>query len=125
MDEGGGNGRKLTGYYFTLDPAHAKLTLWQMQTEDECDPDTCNKPWYLYHLGNPISLEDVDFSLGHGRWYELKVEVEGSLIKCYVDDVLKIEYDDRIGTTFLQGTVGFFVYKASDARFDDVLVESL
>lgn len=36
-----------------------------------------------------------------------------------------IVYDDTVGTTFLQGTVGFFVYKASDARFDDVLVEPL
>ncbi|MFQ5885633.1 MAG: hypothetical protein ACE5II_00195, partial [Anaerolineae bacterium] len=58
-------------------------------------------------------------------WYTLKVEVEGSLIKCYVNDVLMIQYNDTVGTTFLQGTVGLFVYKAEDARFDDVLVEPL
>lgn len=121
VDEGGGNGRKLTGYYFVM--TTSDLILYQMRTEDECGTDCA--PGVIYHFSNPILLEDVDFSLERGRWYELKVEVEGSLIKCYVDGVLKIEYDDTIGTTFLQGTVGFFVYKASDARFDDVLVQPL
>ncbi len=123
VDEPGLNGRKLTGYYFAM--ASGRLELWQMQTEDECDPDTCTKPWYLYHFANPILLTQVSHSWQKGGWYNLKVEVEGSLIKCYVNDVLKIQYNDTVGTTFLNGTVGLSVYKAGDARFDDVVVEPL
>lgn len=119
VDEGGLNGRKLTGYYFLMKTN--SLILSQMRTDEECGDDCTHNYWF----SNPMSLEEVDVSMERGRWYELKVEVRGSLIKCYVDDVLKIEYNDTIGTTFLQGTVGFFVYKASDARFDDVLVEPL
>ena len=119
VDEGGGNGRKLTGYYFLM--TTNSLILSQMRTDEECGTDCTHN----YHFANPILLTQVSHSLPQGTWYNLKVEVEGSLIKCYVDDVLKIEYDDTVGTTFLQGTVGFFVYKASDARFDDVLVEPL
>ncbi len=119
VNEGGGNGRKLTGYYFLM--SSSRLILYQMRTENECGDDCV--PAHIYHFSNPILLKEVAFSRESGRWYELKVEVEGSRIKCYVDDVLKIEYNDTVGTTFLQGTVGFFVYKAGDARFDDVLVE--
>jgi len=121
VDEGGGNGRKLTGYYFLLDPLHDTLALWQMQTDEECTDCTAN-----YSFSNPmtlVTLSGVPLYLNH--WYTIKVEVAGPLIKCYVDDALKIEYNDTVGTTFLQGTVGLFVYKASDARFDDILVESL
>jgi hypothetical protein len=121
VNEGGGNGRKLTGYYFLLDPLHDTLALWQMQTDEECTDCTAN-----YSFSNPmtlVTLSGVPLYLNH--WYTIKVEVAGPLIKCYVDDALKIEYNDTVGTTFLQGTVGLFVYKASDARFDDILVESL
>lgn len=120
-DEAGLNGRKLTGYYFSMTPT--KLKLWQMRTEDECGDD-CT-PWYLYHFANPMLLTEVTHSSSRAIWYTIKVEVQGSLIKCYVNDVLKIQYNDTVGTTFLQGTVGFYVYKAEDARFDDVLVEPL
>jgi len=121
VDEGGGNGRKLTGYYFLM--SSSRLMLYQLRTEAECG-DTC-VPTLIYHFNNPILLTEVSHSLSRGVWYNLKVEVQGSLIKCYVNDVLKIEYNDTVGTTFLQGTVGLFVYKASDARFDDVSVEPL
>ncbi len=120
VDEGGGNGRRVTGYYFLM--SGNRLILYQIRTDEECGADCTHN----YHFSNPILLEEVvDSPLEYGKWHDLKVEVEGSLIKCYLDDVLEIEYDDTVGTTFLEGTVGFFVYKAGDARFDDVLVEPL
>jgi len=119
------SGRKITGYFFNLTPGSDRLTLWQMQTEEECVPGTLTQ--YLYNFSNPIQLQTVTGQtwLVKNHWYTIKVEVEGSLIKCYVDDVLRIEYNDTIGSTFLNGTVGLTVYKADDARFDDVVVEPL
>lgn len=108
--------RHVGSYYLTL--TGSELQLWQMQTEAEQE-----YPGYEYCFHSPMELTTASYSSQEGVWYNLKVEVEGSLIKCYVNDVLLIEYNDTIGTTFLQGTVGFLVYKAEDARFDDVLVE--
>lgn len=51
VNEGGNNGRKLTGYYFSM--TGSLLKLWQMQTEDECDPDTCTKALVSLSLCQP------------------------------------------------------------------------
>lgn len=128
--EGQPPGRYVTGYYFSVQPIKSKrVMLLQMRTDDECGDD-CS---FNYHFSNPLLLEQVrsddleplGLDLRPGRWYWLKVRVEGPRIRCYVDDVLVIDYYDNVGTTFTEGTVGFFTYIAGDARFDHVIVESL
>ncbi len=124
-------GRYVTGYYLTLQPGPPMVVdLWQMRTDEECGDD-CD---YNYHFSNPLLLarlrgrEDLDplgLSIDWGRWYWIRVEVQGSRIRCYIDDVLVFDYNDTVGTTFTSGTVGFYTYIAGDARFDHVSVKPL
>jgi uncharacterized repeat protein (TIGR01451 family) len=123
-------GRWVTGYYFSLKPASSvHAYLWQLRTDDECGDD-CN---YNYHFSNPLLLEALDRDeleakgvyLEMGRWYWLRVDVEGPRIRCYVDDHLVFDYYDDVGSVFTEGTVGFVTYIAGDARFDNVTVEPL
>ena len=126
-----GDGRRVTGYYFTLRPGPPmEVLLLQLRTEDECGDD-CSAN---YHFSNPLLLEklrghdDLDplgLSIDLGRWYWLKVVVEGPRIRCYIDNVEVFDYYDNVGTTFSAGTVGFYTYIAGDARFDHVTVEPL
>jgi hypothetical protein len=100
-----------------------------LRTDDECGND-CD---YNYHFSNPLVLESRDrqeleaagVNLEQGRWYWLRVDVEGPRIRCYVDDHLVFDYYDDVGTVFTEGTVGFVTYIAGDARFDNVTVEPL
>lgn len=124
-------GRYVTGYYFVLKPGPpGRIYLMQLRTDEECGDD-CD---YNYHFSNPLELkelrghsdlEPLGLSIEWGEWYWLKVEVQGPRIRCYVDDVLVFDYYDNVGTTFTEGTVGFFTYIAGDARFDHVSVEPL
>jgi hypothetical protein len=106
-----------------------RVTLLQLRTDEECGDD-CS---YNYHFSNPIGLLELGrpelaalgLSVGLGRWYELKVEVQGPQIRCYIDGTLVFDYYDDFGTTFTEGTVGFFTYIAGDARFDHARVEPL
>ncbi len=120
----------VTGYYFILKPGPpTRAYLMQLRTDEECGDD-CN---YNYHFSNPMVLEELDGSgldalgvdINKGFWYDLRVEVDGPRIRCYFDDVLLFDYYDDFGSTFLDGTVGFFTYLAGDARFDHVRVEPL
>lgn len=54
-------------------------------------------------------------------WYNFKVELSGTNIKAYVDDVLKFDIDD---TTLSGGTVGLWLSSMNGTDFDDVLVQS-
>ena len=129
--EGQPSGRYVTGYYFILQPGPPMMVeLWQIRTDDECGDD-CN---YNYHFSNPILLErlrgrdDLDplgLRIDWGRWYTLRVEVQGSHIRCYVDNIQVFDYDDTVGTTFTSGSIGFYTYIAGDARFDHVTVRPL
>ena len=127
-------GRYVTGYYLVLAPRKPGSTAWraalmQLRTDDDCQ-DSCNAN---YHFSNPMVLESRDaddlgalgLTIDWGRWYWLRVEVEGPRIRCYVDDVLVFDHYDDVGTTFLQGTVGFYTYVAGDVRFDHVTVMSV
>ena len=124
-------GRYVTGYYFILQPGPPMVVeLWQIRTDEECGDD-CD---YNYHFSNPILLKklqghtDLDplgLEIKWGEWYWLRVEVQGPRIRCYVDNILVFDYYDNVGTTFTQGTVGFFTYIAGDARFDHVSVVPL
>ncbi|MHC4716244.1 MAG: right-handed parallel beta-helix repeat-containing protein, partial [Planctomycetota bacterium] len=53
-------------------------------------------------------------------WYELKVELNGTSIKCYVDNVLKIDTTD---STFSDGTVGVWA-ESQACDWDNMLVVS-
>jgi prepilin-type N-terminal cleavage/methylation domain-containing protein len=52
--------------------------------------------------------------------YNYKVEVSGTNIKAYIDDVLKFDVNDA---TVSGGTVGLWINWANGTTFDDVLVE--
>jgi hypothetical protein len=54
-------------------------------------------------------------------WYNYKVEVSGTNIKAYIDDVLKFDVDD---TTISAGTVGLWLSSSGGTDFDNALVES-
>jgi hypothetical protein len=41
------------------------------------------------------------------KWYKLKVEFKGEIIRCFIDDQLILEATD---STFTSGTIGFWVY---------------
>ena len=53
--------------------------------------------------------------------YNFKVELSGTNIKAYIDDVLKFDIDDA---TVSGGTVGLWLVSCGGAEFDDVLVQS-
>jgi uncharacterized repeat protein (TIGR01451 family) len=119
-----------TGYYFILQPdSPKKAQLLQLRTDDDCGDDCTHN----YYFNNPLTLEELygpelvakGLNLELGRWYWLRVEVEGSNIRCYANNILIFDHNDTVGTTFTEGTVGLFTYLAGDARFDHLSVEPL
>jgi prepilin-type N-terminal cleavage/methylation domain-containing protein len=54
-------------------------------------------------------------------WYNFKVEVSGTNIKAYVDDVLKFDIDD---STLSGGTVGLWLEWSGGTDFDNAIVEA-
>ena len=63
---------------------------------------------------NPGEVDDAS------EWYELKVVVSGTSIKCYVDDVLKFDITD---STYSVGTAGLWTWSETDCEFDNMTVE--
>ncbi len=126
-------GRYVTGYYFVMLPGadtKMRVILMQLRTDEECGDDCA----YNYHFSNPLdllelrginNLRPLGLTLRHNTWYWMRVDVQGSRIRCYVNDIQVFDYNDTVGTTFTEGTVGFFVYQASDARFDHVSVQPM
>ncbi|MHC4216922.1 MAG: right-handed parallel beta-helix repeat-containing protein [Planctomycetota bacterium] len=66
-------------------------------------------------LATPI---DHDGLVSEEVWYTLKVEVSGTSIKCYFDDVLKFDVTD---STYSDGTVGAWCY-SQECRWDNMSV---
>jgi prepilin-type N-terminal cleavage/methylation domain-containing protein len=54
-------------------------------------------------------------------WYNFKVEVSGTNIKAYIDDVLKFDVTDA---TVSGGTVGLWLESSGGTDFDNALVQS-
>jgi hypothetical protein len=74
-----------------------------------------------YVAGTPTDLAtpiDQTGLVSEGVWYTLKVEVSGTSIKCYFDDVLKFDVTDA---TFSDGTVGVWNL-SQDGWFDNMSV---
>lgn len=126
------SGQWLTGYYFTVDVRNegtGRAKLWQLRTTAEHGDEP--KDYYWYHFSNPLFLVDKQLttSVNHEEWHEMRVEVQGPRIKCWVDDELAIDYVDNVGDVFLKGTIGLYVYGSDPrfayVRFDDLLVEPL
>ncbi|MEE6273450.1 family 78 glycoside hydrolase catalytic domain [Georgenia sp. MJ206] len=71
--------------------------------------------------GSFTALATVPLTVANGQDYRLRIEVEGSLIRTFVDDVL---VDERTDTRFAAGTVGFREASNEVGEFDDVRVEA-
>jgi hypothetical protein len=68
-------------------------------------------------LATPIDHQGV---VAEEVWYTLKVEVSGTSIKCYFDDVLKFDITDE---TYSDGTVGAWCL-SQECRWDNMLVQA-
>lgn len=68
-----------------------------------------------------IAMEPSPSSITPGEWYNIKVEVSGDHIKCYVNDELKIEAHDAAHP---RGRIGFRA-DVCKVAFDDVKVFSV
>ena len=82
----------------------------------------------LYDNGSSSTLASIDnYGSNPGQvnsettWYNFKVEVSGTNIKAYLDNVLKFDINDA---TFSEGTVGLWLSSSGGTDFDNVLVQS-
>ncbi|MEM2974451.1 MAG: DUF2341 domain-containing protein, partial [Candidatus Micrarchaeia archaeon] len=89
------------------------LYLWQME-DDELT--------FYSRIGDWGNIVRIPFTQTQGEWYELKVEVEGNIAKCYVNNQLKYTYYNLI---YSSGSVGVFENGCNDMRVDNVSVETL
>ncbi|MEN8704663.1 MAG: family 78 glycoside hydrolase catalytic domain [Nocardioides marinisabuli] len=89
--------------------------LWQVRS----DTDTLRT-----HEGttlvDEVALGDLGISIEEGEQHHLEVEVRGSSVRTWIDDVL-VHEDDAL-TTFAGGGVGFRSGRSEEARFDDLTV---
>ncbi len=125
-DEGAGNGRWVQGYYFVLDPAHAKYRLWRARKDGLVlvnEPGDRPKQ-EVNHFSNPLLLAEgpAPSSASHGRWLHLRVEARGNTIKCFVNGEQVLCMHDDV---YPSGSVGLTVYKGRDQRFDNIRVMPL
>lgn len=68
--------------------------------------------------GSSADIADGTYPVELGVWYTVKLELKGSTLRMYVDDVLQIEATD---TSFSSGRIALLVDR-SDVSWDDVLV---
>ena len=68
--------------------------------------------------GTSGEIARVPYPIAFGTWYTLKLEVKGSTLRLYVNDVLQIETTDP---QFASGQVALLVDR-SDVSWDDVSV---
>lgn len=67
-------------------------------------------------------LKQLDEKINKDTWYKLKVEAAGSTIKCYLNDIEKINITDS-GSVLTSGAIGLRTYKDT-CSFDDITVKS-
>lgn len=68
--------------------------------------------------GSTTTLATADFAVTTGVWYKIKLELDGSSLKMYVNDSLQLTASDSALTG---GGIGLVAFKTS-AKFDNVLV---
>lgn len=68
--------------------------------------------------GTSSDVASGSYPITFGTWYTLKLELKGSTIRMYIDDVLQIETTD---TQFSSGAIALLTDR-SDVSWDDVLV---
>jgi uncharacterized repeat protein (TIGR01451 family) len=131
FDDTGGSTQAVLAYYFYLSPGETQVNaeIWQTQTPNDCEGDTCSHPEWQYAFNNPRRLAKERWGMltanWFNRWHKIAVEVRGNNIKGYVDDQLAVEITDTEGDILLRGSVGLACYKAPLLRYDNVLVTPL
>ncbi len=122
-DEGGGNGRRVQGYYLVLDPARKKCRLWRARKDGLRPAGSTDRTSEaeVNHFSNPflIAEQQTPDLIAPGSWIHLRIEVKGSKIVCLVNGRETITAEDN---TYLSGSVGLFAYKGIDVRFDNIRV---
>lgn len=78
----------------------------------------------LFKKENGITtfLKQLDEKISKDTWYKLKAEVAGNTIKCYLNDIEKINIIDS-GSGLTSGAIGLRTYK-DVCSFDDITVKS-
>jgi hypothetical protein len=116
----------VTGYYLMLGRQRA-VKLLQLQTLEDCRDKACHNPENLYAFNNPYILHEVQvegLELTRGEWHTLVVEVQGTKIRVWVDDIFAFEYVDG-HHPFLSGTVGFKTFESQPVYYDNLVVTPL
>jgi hypothetical protein len=71
-------------------------------------------------LTNATLLAKSAMSLQESQWFDLKIEVQGDRIDCYINDTMLFRYTDDDPLT--GGTIGFELPTNSSLYVDDVIV---
>jgi len=58
---------------------------------------------------------------GYGQWHQMKVQVVGAHIKCYIDGIMVFNVTDTVAPIF-SGGIGFRTWAGAKAEFDNVVV---
>ncbi len=98
---------RYNGYSFQYWPDRWSLLRWEIE-----------KGWPWCSI---ISREPNPSSITSGEWYDVRVELSGDRIKCYVNDELKIDVHDSM---FPNGRIGLRA-DVSKVAFDDIRVYTL
>ncbi|MEO0216259.1 MAG: hypothetical protein ABIL14_04510, partial [candidate division WOR-3 bacterium] len=74
--------------------------------------------------GQWIALATWSFKPVKDIWYNLKIEIQGSQIKCYLNDTLRISYRDTVNP-FINGGIGIGVLEPEGmvVDYDDIMVQ--
>jgi hypothetical protein len=113
----------IAGIFFRVqgtDP-NSGYYMFRIDARSNTGPALIKSPNTILAGGHPGHPQFVNEPAVIGHIYTLKVIVEGSNIKCYVDGIKKIEWTD---STYLAGRVGVGTFNAH-THFDDVMVLSL
>jgi hypothetical protein len=107
------SGKYVGGYYFWISPNWGGVV--QLEKLRNSGPTAG-------HFSDPLEIIDASFPIQWSKWHDIRIEVKGNQIWCFVDDTQVFNVTD---STWTHGTVGFMGYRMDDARFDQVLVEPL
>ena len=72
--------------------------------------------------GGWVELKNLDYPVWDERWYQVKIEAQGTRLRIYLDDVLMLQADD---TSLASGGFELGVFPGTHALFDDIRVIAL